>query len=225
MDINNLKIIITGVTGMVGEGVLHECLNDVQVAEVLVINRRPCGMVHPKLKEILHDDFFDIAPILSQITGYDACYFCLGVSSIGMKEPEYYNLTYKLTLIFATALSSVNSNMVFCYVSGASTDSTEKGKIMWARVKGKTENDLLKLPFKQVYNFRPGYLHPTPGLQRTHKFYKYISWLYPLMRKIMPNSVSSLRELGLAMLAVTKFSYDKYIIEVRDIIALAKIKR
>jgi uncharacterized protein YbjT (DUF2867 family) len=165
-----IRAIITGASGMVGEGVLHECLLDPQVEAVLVIGRKPCGTVHPKLKEIIHADFFDISPIANQLSGYNACYFCLGVSSVGMKEPEYYRLTYTLTLNVAQTLSKCNPDMTFCYVSGASTDSTEKGRSMWARVKGKTENDLMKLPFKQVFAFRPGYMHPTPGLKNVNKY-------------------------------------------------------
>jgi nucleoside-diphosphate-sugar epimerase len=131
-----IKAIVTGVTGMVGEGVLHECLQDPNVESVLIINRKPSGVTHPKLKEIVHPDFFDISPIESQLSGYNACYFCLGVSSVGMKEPEYTKMTYTLTMHVAEALSRQNPDMTFCYVSGASTDSTEKGKTMWARVKG-----------------------------------------------------------------------------------------
>src|SRR5260221_14175957 len=140
-----LKVIITGATGMVGEGVLHECLLHPMVEEVLIINRKPYGIVHPKLKEIIHSDFFDISAIESRLIGYNACFFCLGVSSIGMKEPEYYRLTYTLTINFAQTLSKLNRDMTFCYVSGSGTDSSEKGKSMWARVKGKTENELMKL--------------------------------------------------------------------------------
>ena len=216
-----INVIITGATGMVGEGVLHECLLDPQVSTVLIINRKPAGITDPKLKEIIHPDFFNMSPIASQLGGYDACFFCLGVSSVGMKEPEYYQLTYTLTLGFAETLSKVNPAMVFCYISGASTDSTEKGKSMWARVKGKTENDLMKLAFKKVYNFRPGYMHPTPGLKNTLKFYKYISWLYPVFRKLFPKQVSTLKELGQAMIHSAQNGYEKNILEVKDIITLA----
>jgi uncharacterized protein YbjT (DUF2867 family) len=156
MPTKPIKVIITGATGMVGEGVLHECLNHPMVEEVLIVNRKPFGMEHPKLKEIIHADFFDISPIRDQVKGYDACFFCLGVSSVGLKEDEYYRLTHTLTLNFATILAAANPNMTFEYISGAGTDKTEKGRSMWARVKGKTENDLAKLPFKKVYNFRPG---------------------------------------------------------------------
>jgi uncharacterized protein YbjT (DUF2867 family) len=222
MPTKPIKAIITGATGMVGEGVLHECLQHPLIEEVLIINRRPSGMRHPKLKEIIHADFFDITPIQKQLRGYDACFFCLGVSSVGMKEDEYYRLTYTLTLNFAKVLASVNPDMVFEYVSGASTDSTEKGRSMWARVKGKTENDLAMLPFKKVYNFRPGYMHPTRGLKNTNKYYKYITWLYPILRAISPNSVSRLSEMGLAMINAAIYGYSTQILEVKDINALAR---
>ncbi|HEX4371864.1 MAG TPA: NAD-dependent epimerase/dehydratase family protein [Puia sp.] len=216
-----IKAIITGATGMVGEGVLHECLLHPQVESVLVINRKPCGVVHPKLKEIIHNDFFDLSSIEDQLAGYNACFFCLGVSSIGMKEPEYFKLTYSLTMHVAETLSKLNPEMTFCYISGKSTDSTEKGKMMWARVKGKTENDLFKLPFKEVYAFRPGYMHPTKGLKNTLKSYKYITWMYPFFRAVFPRSVSTLKELGLAMINGAIYGYDKKILEVKDIKALA----
>ncbi|HVW14437.1 MAG TPA: hypothetical protein VHB54_11455 [Mucilaginibacter sp.] len=216
-----LEVIITGSTGMVGEGVLHECLQHPMVDRVLIVNRRPLGIKHPKLTEVIHTDFFDISPIEDQLKGYNACFFCLGVSSVGMKEAEYYRLTYTLTLGFAQTLAKLNPAMTFEYISGASTDSTEKGRMMWARVKGKTENDLAKLPFKKEYNFRPGYMHPTPGLKNTNKYYKYITWLYPILRRITPNSVSKLSDLGLAMINAAFYGYDKQILQVKDINYLA----
>jgi len=222
MQDKNIKVIITGATGMVGEGVLHEALQHPKVEAVLVVNRKPCGVVHPKLKEVICADFFDLKPIESQLTGYNACFFCLGVSSVAMKEPEYYKLTYTLTLGFAETLARLNPDMIFEYISGASTDSTEKGRSMWARVKGKTENDLAKLPFKREYNFRPGYMHPTPGLKNTNKYYKYITWLYPILKTIAPNTVSTLKEMGLAMINAALLGYEKQILEVKDIKILAK---
>jgi uncharacterized protein YbjT (DUF2867 family) len=216
-----VKAIITGATGMVGEGVLHECLLHQDVEEVLVINRKPCGVQHPKLKEIIHKDFQDFSPIEFQLKGYNACFFCLGVSSVGMKEDEYYKLTYTLTLHVANTLVKYNPDMTFCYISGASTDSTEKGRMMWARVKGKTENDLMKLPFKQVYNFRPGAIEATKGLKNVLSYYKYFSWLFPIVKLFAPNAVVKLKEIGIAMInAVTK-GYEKQIMEVSDIKALA----
>ncbi len=207
---------------MVGEGVLNESLQHPDVEEILVINRKPCGVIHPKLKEIIHTDFFDLSAISGQVNGYDACFFCLGVSSIGMKEEAFTKFTYTLTMNFATMLLKHNPGMTFCYISGASTDSTEKGRAMWARVKGRTENDLFKLPFKKVYAFRPGFMKPTKGLKNTLSFYKYVNWMYPLLRWLFPKSVSTLRELGLSMIYVLTKGYHKNVLEVKDIVALAK---
>ena len=212
-----IKAILTGATGMVGEGVLHECLQHNDVEHVLVIGRKPCGVSHPKLKEIIHSDFYDLSAIENQLINYNACFFCLGVSSVGMNEAEYYKLTYTLTMNFAQILARLNPSMTFCYISGAGTDSTEKGKMMWARVKGKTENDLIKLPFRKVYNFRPGVLQPTKGLKNTLGFYKYLGWIIPVIKLFAPNSISTLKELGLAMINVTSKVYGKNIIEVKDI--------
>jgi nucleoside-diphosphate-sugar epimerase len=222
MPEKKLKVIVTGATGMVGEGVVHECLQHPLIDGVLIVNRKPFGVTHPKLKEIIHADFFDLTTIEDQLKGYDTCYFCLGVSSVGMKEPEYYKLTYTLTLNFAETLARFKPGMTFEYISGASTDSTENGSSMWARVKGKTENDLAKLPFNKEYNFRPGYMHPTPGLRNTNKYYKYITWLYPLLKLIFPNKVSTLAELGLAMINASIYGYEKQVLEVKDIKILAK---
>ncbi len=215
------NVIITGATGMVGEGVLHECLKHNEIQSVLVINRRSCGVQHPKLKEIIHSNFHDLTPIQAQLSGYQACFFCLGVSSVGMKEDQYRQLTYDLTMHVAGILSKLNPEMIFTYVSGAGTDSTEQGRSMWARIKGKTENDLMKLPFRKVYNFRPGYMHPTPGLNNVVSFYKYIGWMYPALRKLFPGSVSTLAELGMAMINCVRLGYDKSVLEVKDIVELA----
>jgi len=217
-----IKAIITGATGMVGEGVLHESLQHPDVESILVINRKPCGVSHPRLKEIIRPDFFDLSAIESQLSGYNACFFCLGVSSVGMKEPEYYRISYTLTMNFAQILSKLNSGMTFCYVSGAGTDGTEKGKMMWARVKGKTENDLMKLPFKAAYNFRPPFMLPTKGLRNTLPYYKYVTWLYPVARPIFPGYFITLKELGLAMINCVIFGSDKKVLEAKDIVDLAK---
>lgn len=221
-ETTKIRAIVTGVTGMVGEGVLHECLQSPEIEEILIINRKPSGYTHPKLKEIIHQDFFDLSSIKAQLQGYNACFFCLGVSSVGMKEEEYTKMTYTLTMHVAETLSKLNPDMTFCYVSGSATDSTEKGRSMWARVKGKTENDLMKLPFKAVYNFRPGYMHPTPGLKNTLPSYKYLSWMYPVVRKVFPGAVSTLAELGQAMIKVAKKGYEKRILEVKDFVSLTK---
>ncbi len=207
---------------MVGEGVLHECLQDPRVESVLVINRKPCGILHSKLKEIIHKDFFDITPIESQLSGYNACFFCLGVSSVGMKEAEYYNISYTLTINFAQILSNFNTGMTFCYISGAGTDSSEKERMKWARVKGKTENDLMKLPFTAAYAFRPAFMLPTKGLKNTLPYYKYITWLYPVVHPLFPQYFGTLKELGLAMINSVIFGSDKMVLEAKDIAELAK---
>jgi uncharacterized protein YbjT (DUF2867 family) len=218
----SIRAIITGATGMVGEGVLHECLLHPDVESVLVINRKPCGVQHERLKEIVHADLSDTSSLTGQLRGYNACYFCAGVSSVGKKEPEYRRITYDLTMRFAETLAGINPAMTFCYVSGAGTDSTEQGRTMWARVKGKTENDLLKLPFKQVFNFRPGFLEPTKGLNNVLPYYTYVSWLSPLFRLVLPHMYSTLRELGLAMIASSLHGYSKSVLEVNDIKVLAR---
>lgn len=214
--------ILTGATGMVGEGVLHECLQHPDVEKVLVVGRRSCGVEHPKLTEIIHGDFYDFSAIESQLQPYNACFFCLGTSSVGKDESTFRQMTYDLTLKFATTVCRLNPGMTFCYISGAGTDSTEKGRLMWARVKGKTENDLMKLPFKKVYNFRPGYMQPTPGLKNALKYYRYIAWMYPALRAVFPNQASTLKEMGLAMIHAVSKGYEKNIVEVKDIVALAK---
>ncbi|MEC0090467.1 epimerase [Paenibacillus macquariensis] len=217
-----MRAIITGVTGMVGEGVLHECLQHPDVEQVLVINRKPCGFSHPKLTEIIHKDFFDLSAIKSQLSNYNACYFCLGVSSGGLKEEEYSRLSFDLTVHMAEMLAGLNPDMVFCYVSGMGTDSTELGKRMWARVKGKTENHLMQLPFKKAYMFRPAYINPIKGLKNTHKSYYAFMWLFPILRRLFPNVTVSLKELGIAMIHTVTKGYDQSILESKDIKKLAK---
>ncbi len=216
-----MNVIVTGASGMVGEGVMHECLLHPDVEHVLVIGRRACGTMHPKLKEIVIPDLFDLTAIEGELSGYDACFFCLGVSSVGMKEADYRHITYDLTMNFARTVAKLNLSMTFTYISGAGTDSSEHGRLMWARVKGKTENDLLKLPFKSVYNFRPGLIGPTKGLTHTLKPYGYVGWLIPILRAIVPSMVCSLREIGLAMIAVAKNGYATHTLEVKDIVKAA----
>ncbi len=217
-----LNVIITGATGMVGEGVLLECFENSLVESVLIIGRRPCGHTHAKLKEIIHSDLSDISAIENQVSGYNSCLFCAGVTSVGKKEEEYTKLTYTLTLGFAKTLSKVNPDMAFCYVSGKSTDSSEKGKVMWARVKGKTENDLGKL-FKHEYNFRPGMMKPTEGQTHVLPAYKYVGWLYPVVKLLAPNAACTLKEVGKAMINTCSKGYSKQILEVNDIIAVTKV--
>jgi uncharacterized protein YbjT (DUF2867 family) len=215
----NTKVIITGATGMVGEGVLFECLQNDAIAEVLIISRRPYGMQHPKLKELIVPDFFQLNQYAAAIQGYDACFFCAGISSVGMKEDKYTRITYDTTLAFAKELLAVNKNSCFCYVSGSHTDSTEKGKLMWARVKGRTENDLMKLPFKAVYNFRPGGMLPFPGQKNWKAVYKFI---VKIIHLIAPKNVITMHELGRAMINAAGIGYSKQILEIADIKQLAK---
>jgi uncharacterized protein YbjT (DUF2867 family) len=217
----SIKVIVTGASGMVGEGVAMECLHNPQVSEVLIVGRRSSGLNHPKLKEVLHNDFMNLQPVASHFAGYDACFFCLGVTSIGKKEDEYTKLTYDLTIGAARLMAQYSPQMTFVYVSGAGTDSTEKGKSMWARVKGKTENDLMRLPFKDVYAFRPGMMKPTGGMKNTNPYYKYIGWLYPVMRSLMPSGVCTLKEVALAMIHVATKGYPKKIVDVKDMVAMA----
>jgi len=220
-----IKAIIFGATGMVGEGVLHEALKQANVESVLVIGRRTCNITHPMLKELLHADFFDYSNIEERLRGYNACYFCLGVSSVGMNERGYSRLTYDLTTQAAKALSKLDPDMTFCYVSGAGTDSTEKGRIMWARVKGKTENHLMKFPFKAVYLFRPGFIKPIKGLRNAHGISKVVGWLYPLWKVLFPKYVCTLEDLGIAMIQATVEGYPKQILENKDITQLARTSR
>jgi uncharacterized protein YbjT (DUF2867 family) len=217
-----IKVIITGATGMVGEGVLMESLDHPDIEKVLVINRKPCGVTHPKLTEILHTDFLDLSTVADRLTGYNACFFCLGVSSVGMKEDVYYSMTYTLTMHMAEILSKQNPDMTFCYVSGAGTDSTEKGRINWARVKGKTENDLMKLPFRKTFAFRPGFMLAEKGAKNVPGYFGIFRVLYPVLRALFPRFVTTLKEVAIAMINSVKYGYEKQVIEVVDIIALSK---
>lgn len=207
---------------MVGEGVLHECLNHPDVESVLVINRKNCNVQHSKLKEIIHGDFSDFSSLENELSGYNAAFLCMGVSSFGMREKKYAHLTYDLTMALARPLSKLNPEMTVCYVSGVGSDISEKSRIMWARVKGKTENDLLKLPFRQAYMFRPGFIRPTKGLINTYLFYKIIDPLFPVFKMLFSKYLTTLKEIGLAMINTVNKGYDKQILEVRDIVELAK---
>ena len=222
---DTLKVIVLGSTGMVGEGVLHECLKHPAVSAVLVINRRPCGVAHDKLTEIIHADFHDLAAIEDQLAGYDACYFCLGVTSLLTKEAAYRRVTYDLTMHVAQTLARLNRSMTFCYVSGAGTDSTKQGGSMWVRVKGETEAALLALPFKGAYMFRPGYIQPTKGLRNTYLVYKLVAPLYPLFRRLFPRFVCTLEDIGLAMIRVTRAGGEERLLECVDITRLGEEER
>ena len=208
---------------MVGEGVLLECLNHHDVEEVLVINRKPGGVSHPKLREVIHVDFFDLAPIEASLAGFNACFFCLGVSSVGVSKAEYRHITYDLTLNMARLLAKLNPEMGFCYVTGAGTDSSEQGRVAWARVKGATENALMRL-FKRAYMFLPGFMKPTPGQRNVKSYYRYIVWLYPIGRRLYPAGFCTLQEVGLAMISAVSIGYPRQILEVEDIVKLATMR-
>jgi hypothetical protein len=214
-----IKVIITGATGMVGEGVLFECLQNPTVSEVLIVNRTHYEHNHPKLKELIVPDFFQLDQFAENIKGYDACFFCAGVSSVGMKEDKYTYITYDTTIAFAKTFLNYNNNMTFCYVSGSHTDSSEKGRMMWARVKGKTENDLMKLPFKAEYNFRPGIMLPFRRQKNWKSFYKFVA---KISKVITPKNVLTMQEVGRAMINTVTIGYTKSILEVADIKHLAK---
>ncbi len=215
------KAIVTGATGMVGEGVLLECLRHPAVVQVLVINRKPAGVSHPKLREVILADFFQLAPIEAQLSGYDACFFCLGVSSVGMSQDAYKHITYDLTLNFAQLLARGNPDMTFCYLTGAGTDSSEQGRIAWARVKGASENALMRL-FKRAYMFRPGFMKASPGQRNLKRIYRWLAWIYPLGRALYPAGFCTLQEVGQAMINAVIKGYPQPILEVKDIVQLAK---
>jgi len=221
----NKKVIITGATGMVGKGVLLECLDHEAISEVLVIGRNPVGMEHPKFREMIHQDFLDFSSVIHQLKGYDACFFCMGISAAGLKEEEYRRITYDYTLSLAKVLLDQNPQMTFTYVSGQGTDSTEKGRMMWARVKGKTENDLLNLGFKDAYMFRPGAIIPLRGIKSRTKAYQfmydYFMWLVKLIKFLSPNSVVNTTQIGLAMINVMLEGYEKKVLGPKDIITLS----
>ncbi len=216
-----IKAIITGSTGMVGEGVMHECLIHPDVESVLIINRRRSDIEHSKLEGIVHDNFFDFSSIEEHLVGYNACFFCLGTTSVGKKEEVYTKITFDITKALADILVKHNPEMTLCYISGAGTDSTEKGRSMWARVKGRTENYILNLGFKQAYAFRPAIIIPTKGLKNTLSFYKYLFPLLPLVKLIFPKHICSLKEIGFAMINSVTKGYDKNVLEVMDIKKLA----
>jgi uncharacterized protein YbjT (DUF2867 family) len=219
-----MNVILFGATGMVGQGVLRECLLDPDVHQILSIVRTPTNQQNPKLRELVHTDFFNYSDIALQLTGFDTCIFTLGVSSAGMDEAKYTHLTHDLTLAAATTLASLNPQMTFLYVSGAGTDSTERGRTMWARVKGRTENDLLKLPFRAAYMFRPGVIQPLHGIRSKTRiyqaFYNILNPILPLLKSAFPQAITNTEQLGQAMLKVAKNGYPKPILESKDINSL-----
>jgi uncharacterized protein YbjT (DUF2867 family) len=219
-----VKVILFGATGMVGQGALRECLLDPDVEGVLAIGRNPAGQQHEKLQEIVGPDVSDLSAVRQHLSGYDACFFCLGVSSAGMSAPAYYHQTYTLTTSVAATLAKLNPRMIFIYVSGAGTDSTERGRMMWARVKGKTENALLGMPFRGAYMFRPGYIQPLHGIRTKTKWYGMLyammGPLYPLWKKLIPKYVTTTECIGQAMLRVAKQGAVKHVLESWDINAI-----
>ena len=219
-----MKVILFGATGMVGQGALRECLLDPGVESVLAVARSPTGQRNAKLREILHGNFFDFSGIESELAGFDACFFCLGVSSVGMGEQEYRRLTYDLTLAAATTLSKLNPGMVFLYVTGQGTDSSERGRLMWARVKGKTENDLRKLPFKAAYMFRPAAIQPLHGIRSKTGWYQALYVLaapvLTVLNRVAPKYVTTTEQLGRAMIKVARDGYPRPVLENEDINAV-----
>jgi len=214
-----MRIILTGVTGMVGEGVMLECLENDSVEKVLAVSRKPTSHTHPKLEQLLVPDFRKTSDVEAQLTGYDACFYCAGVSSIGMSEAAYTVISYDTPVELATTLVRLNPNMVFTYVTGARTDSTEQGKTMWARVKGRAENALMRLPFKGVYNFRPGLMTPKPGQKHLKTSYRVALVLAPIL-KLFFRSLT-LSQVGRAMIHCVRSGAPKQILEIADIAALA----
>jgi len=219
-----VRVILFGATGMVGQGALRECLLDPGVMEVLVIGRSATRQQHPKLREVIHDDLFDLSSIAAQLAGYDACLFCLGVTSAGMREADYTRVTHDLTLSVARTLAQLNPSMTFLYISGAGTDSSEHGRSMWARVKGRTENDLLRERFKAAYMLRPGYIQPMHGIKSKTPLYRAIypivAPLYPVLKVLAPKFVTTTEDLGRAMVTIAKSGAPKSVLEVPDINAL-----
>jgi uncharacterized protein YbjT (DUF2867 family) len=218
-----MNVVLFGATGMVGDGVLHECLLDARVASVLVITRSPLAYSHPKLREHRRTDFYDLADLAPELAGSDACFFCLGVSALGRSESGYRRVTFDITLAVATALADVRPNTTFCYVSGEGTDSSTRGRAMWARVKGETENALLQLPL-EAYMFRPGFIRPRPGARAGTPLYRMIYAilrpLYPVLRRVAPEHVTTAENIGRAMIATARDGYSNRILENEHINAL-----
>jgi len=223
-----MNVVIFGATGMVGAAALLECFADPRVASVLVVTRSPTGRSHPKLREVLHPDFFNYDTLREPFAACDACFFCLGASSIGMSEAAYARVTYDLTMAAARVMVAANPNMTFCYVSGVGTDSTERGRTMWARVKGQTENALLTLGFKAAYMFRPGYIQPIGDVQSktgwVQTAYDIARPLYPLIHRLLPNNSTTTSNLGRAMIQVAVAGYSKQVLYSADFNTLAETR-
>ncbi len=220
-----MNVLIFGATGMVGQGVMRECLAAPDVEKVLTVGRTPTGQQHPKLEELVHAEMWDYANVEAELSNFDACFFCIGVTSSGMSEQKYTHLTYDMTLSVATTLSRLNPQMVFVYVSGAGADSSETSRIMWERVRGKTENALLKLAFRGVYIFRPGMIQPVGVKSKTAAyrwFYTLTRPLLPALRSMLPDQILSTPQVGQAMLAAVRHGAPKRVLESPDINALSK---
>lgn len=220
-----MNVLIFGATGMVGQGVLLECLRDPDVRAVTILVRAPAKFMHSKLREIVHRDFWNFSSVERELSGFDACFFCLGVSSVGMAESEYERITYGITLAAGETLARLNPQMTFIYVSGAGTDSSERGRLGWARIKGRTENALLRLPFKAAYMFRPGIIQPLHGIQPRNRplriFYALAQPVLPLARRAFPAQIVTTEQIGRAMLIAARTGAPKRVLEARDIVALA----
>ena len=220
-----MNVILFGASGMVGQGVLRECLLDPGVRQVVSVGRSASGRTHSKLHELIHSDLMDLHPIEDRLRGFDACFFCMGVSSAGMAPDTYYRLTYELTLAVAGTLARLNPGMTFVYVSGAGTDSSERGRVRWARVKGKTENALRRLPFKAAYMFRPGAIQPLHGIRsRTPGYrllYQLAAPLLPLVKAVLPNQITTTERIGRAMIAAARRGAPTSVLETGDINRLA----
>lgn len=198
-----MKVLVTGSTGMVGEGVLQVCLQHPDVEKVVVLNRRSVGFIHPKMTEILLPDFHQLKSVELQLKGLDACYHCMGISSLGTDEATYRDITYTLSILLGETFSRLNPGSVFCYLSGAGTDATETAKMSWARLKGRTENELSQMPFKAMYRYRPGFIKPLPGAAHVQSFYKYVDWMFPIGKALFPDGFSTIEEIGRSMIQVT----------------------
>ncbi len=220
-----IKAVLFGATGMIGSGVLIECLDNVEVESVLVIGRRSCGKRHEKLKEIIHDNFLDYSIIEGELSGYNVCFFCLGVSAIGMSEEQYHIITHDYSVKAAEVLSRLNPDMTFCFISGAGADDTLKSRMMWARVKGKAENSLKSFPFKDLYLMRPAYIQPVKGVKPSYFMYKVLRPIYPLLKLFFPKYVTNTGELGQAMINAVLYGSARKTLENKDIIQLAKSGR
>jgi len=224
-----VKVILLGATGMIGQGVLRECLSDPGVEAVVALGRGPSRASHPKLRDLVAPDLLDLAPHAAALGGFDACFLCLGVTSAGLAEAEYRRITRDLTVGVASQLARLNPGMTFTYVSGAGTDATERGRSMWARVKGETENALLRLPLRRAYMFRPGLIQPLHGIRsRTPSYrvvYAILAPLFPLLHRLLPDHLTTTERLGRAMLAAARHGAPRQVLEVRDINGLAGAHR